>query len=97
MEKVNPWTHTIWIRLITGVNLGLHFPRLPITVLGIQIIEVLCSVRLFLATWGSLPLLKLLEWLTIGVMNRHYWLAESFAHECLQLVLDLWLLLLQVV
>ena len=30
-------------------------------------------------------------------MNRHNRLAESFSHECLQLVLDLWLLLLQVV
>ena len=97
VEKVYPWTHAVWIWLVSGMDLGLHFPRLPIAVLRIQIVEVLCPVGLFLATRWPLPLLKLLERLAIGVVNRHHGLAESLAHECLQLVLNLRLLLLQVV
>ena len=54
-------------------------------------------MRLFLARWRSLPLLKLLKDLAISVDHGHYRLAKTLANQSLQFILDLRLLLLEVV
>ena len=54
-------------------------------------------MRLFLARWRSLPLLKLLKDLAVGVDHGNYRLAKALANQRLQFILDLGLLLLQVV
>lgn len=54
-------------------------------------------MRLLLAAWRPLPLLILLENLTLGVDDGNDRLAEALPDQCLKFVLDLRLLLLQVV
>ena len=52
---------------------------------------------LFLTRWRTLPLLKLLKDLTIGIDHGNDWLAKTLTNQRLQFILNLWLLLLQVV
>ena len=97
MEKVNARSHAISAWLLPSVNLCLHLQGLPIAVLWIQIIQILSTVRLLLATGRALPLFKLLKGPSVLVMDWDYGLAETLSHESLQLVFDFRLLLLEVV
>lgn len=97
VEKVDARPHAVGIGSLTNVNLRLQLPRLTVALLRVEIIQILGPVGLFLTTWGSLPLLKLLENLAIGVVDWHNRLAITLTHECLKLVFDLRLLLFQVV
>ena len=54
-------------------------------------------MRLFLARWRALPLLKLLEYLAVHLVHRNHRLAEAFADQGLQLVFNLGLLLLEII
>ena len=101
MEEIDPGPHTIrWYSLwVPLVYLSLSLPRLTVTILRVNIVEVLRTIGLFLSTWRSLPLLELLEHLAIHIVYGHdwLWLAETLSDECLQFVLNFWLLLLQIV
>ena len=79
------------------MDLSLHFPRLTIAMLWLDIVKVLGSIWLLLSAWRSLPGLKLLEDLAFVVQDWDYRLAVAFAYESLEFVLDLWLLCFEVV
>ena len=88
MEKVDSRSHAIRRygslsqieSIAAGVDLSLHLPGLSIVVARICIIQVLGPIWLLLATRWALPLLILVENLTVNVVHRNDWFAEALAH-----------------
>ena len=98
MKKVDSWPHTIISTLRhSRMYLSLHFPWLSVAVLGIDVVQILSSIRFFLSTWWSLPLFILLKNLTVRIVDRHDRFTEPLSDKSLELVLDFGLLLLQII
>ena len=97
MEKVYPWSLTILLIVSWVVmNRLLSSPYVSITTIRISVIQILSSIWLFLPTWWSLPLFKLLHLITFMVMNWNYWTPVNFAYKILEFVFNFWLLFFQI-
>ena len=83
MKKVDSRSHAHSSSSLRNsrMDLCLLFPRLSIAVIWIDVIKVLCSIRLFLSARRSLPCLKLLENLTVRIVDWDNRLAEAFTDE----------------